>query len=85
MAEQRRNHADVFWIHGRYCGGRAIAEQVRIDSFADELFRHVGYAFTKMMEATAYLNDSDALPYETLSGSHRPHRLTFDAIWELLR
>jgi len=44
---------------------------------------NAGYAYTKMMEATAFLNESDTMPYETLSGSHRPHRLTFDAIWEL--
>jgi hypothetical protein len=44
---------------------------------------NAGYAFTKMMEATSYLNESDSSLYETLSGSHRPHRLTFSSIWEL--
>jgi hypothetical protein len=44
---------------------------------------NAGYAFTKMMEATSFLNGSDAMPYETLSASHRPHRLTLSAIWEL--
>jgi hypothetical protein len=44
---------------------------------------NAGYAFTKMMEAVSFLNESDAMPYETLSASHRPHRLTFNAVWEL--
>ena len=44
---------------------------------------NAGYAFTKLMEATAFLNESDRMPYETLSPSHRPHRLTFNAVWEL--
>lgn len=44
---------------------------------------NAGYAFTKSMEAVSYLNASDPRPYETLSSSHRPHRLTFSAIWEL--
>jgi hypothetical protein len=44
---------------------------------------NAGYAYTKMMEATTFLNGSDPMPYETLSASHRPHRLTFNAIWEI--
>ena len=44
---------------------------------------NAGYAFSKMMEATTFLNETDAKPYETLSGSHRPHRMTFSAVWEL--
>jgi len=44
---------------------------------------NAGYAFTKMMEATSFLSAPDLVPYESLSGSHRPHRLTFNAIWEL--
>jgi hypothetical protein len=44
---------------------------------------NAGYAFSKMMEATTLLNETDAGPYETLSGSHRPHRFTFSGIWEL--
>jgi len=44
---------------------------------------NAGYAFSKMMEATSFLNESDTMPYRTLSASHRPHRLTFNGIWEL--
>lgn len=44
---------------------------------------NAGYAFTKMMEATNFLNATDPMPYETLSPSHRPHRLTFNMVWEL--
>ncbi len=44
---------------------------------------NAGYAFTKLMEATSFLNESDPMPYEGLSSSHRPHRLTFSGIWEL--
>ena len=44
---------------------------------------NVGYAFSKMMEATSFLNDTDPMPYETLSGSHRPHRLTMSGVWEI--
>jgi hypothetical protein len=35
------------------------------------------------MEATSFLNESDAMPYRGLSASHRPHRVTFSAVWEL--
>jgi hypothetical protein len=42
-----------------------------------------GYAFTKLMEATSFLNESDRMPYRGLSTSHRPHRLTFSSVWEI--
>jgi hypothetical protein len=44
---------------------------------------NAGYVFSKMMEATAFLNETDDKPYETLSASHRPHRMTFSGVWEL--
>lgn len=44
---------------------------------------NAGYAFSKLMEATSFLNESDAMPYEGLSASHRPHRLTLSGIWEV--
>jgi hypothetical protein len=44
---------------------------------------NAGYAYTKMMEATSFLTAGEPMPYETLSASHRPHRLTFNAVWEL--
>ena len=42
-----------------------------------------GYAFSKSMEATSFLNETDPMPYETLSASHRPHRITLNGIWEI--
>ena len=42
-----------------------------------------GYAFTKLMEATSFLNDTDPMPYRGLSASHRPHRVTFSSLWEI--
>ena len=44
---------------------------------------NVGYVFSKMMEAVAYLNAADPRPYRTLSGSDRPHRLTGSVVWQL--
>jgi hypothetical protein len=44
---------------------------------------NAGYVFSKMMEATAFLNETDDKPYDTLSASHRPHRMTFSGVWEL--
>ena len=44
---------------------------------------NAGYAFTKLMEATSFLNETDPMPYRGLSASHRPHRVTFNAVWEL--
>ena len=42
-----------------------------------------GYAFSKLMDATSFLNETDPLPYEVISGSHRPHRLTASGVWEV--
>lgn len=44
---------------------------------------NAGYAYSKLMEAASFLNETDAQPYETLSASHRPHRLTANGIWEI--
>ena len=44
---------------------------------------NVGYAYSKLMDATSFLNETDPLPYETLSGSHRPHRITVSGIYEI--
>jgi hypothetical protein len=43
----------------------------------------VGYAWSKSMQATSFLNETDATPYEELSASHRPHRLTVNGVWEI--
>jgi hypothetical protein len=44
---------------------------------------NVGYAYSKSMEAVAYLNAADPRPYRTLSASDRPHRLTGSVVWQL--
>lgn len=43
----------------------------------------LSYTWSKMMEATRFLNASDPLPYESLSTSDRTHRLVMSGIWEL--
>lgn len=43
----------------------------------------LAYTFSKLMEAAQFLNPTDPMPYETLSGLDRPHRLAASGIWEL--
>lgn len=43
----------------------------------------LAYTFSKFMEATAFLNPSDPMPYEVISSLDRPHRLAASAIWEV--
>jgi hypothetical protein len=67
--------AGFSWYHGM---------QIRA---ARRLYRgvtlNVGYAWQKLMEGMSFLNETDPVPYETLSASHRPHRLTLNGIWEI--
>jgi hypothetical protein len=41
------------------------------------------YTFAKLMEATSYLNENDALPEEVISNSDRPHRVVLHGLYEL--
>ncbi|MCX6602640.1 MAG: carboxypeptidase-like regulatory domain-containing protein [Acidobacteria bacterium] len=41
------------------------------------------YVWSKFMEALDYLNDADLKPYETISDTDRPHRITASGIWEI--
>ncbi|MCL4402699.1 MAG: TonB-dependent receptor [Acidobacteria bacterium] len=55
---------------------------------AEKRFSHgytvqLAYTFSKLMEATEFLNATDRMPYETISGLDRPHRLAASGIWEL--
>jgi hypothetical protein len=55
---------------------------------AEKRFSHgytvqIGYTFSKLMEATEFLNATDPMPYETVAGLDRPHRLTASGIWEV--
>ena len=43
----------------------------------------LAYTFSKLMEATEFLNNTDPMPYETISALDRPHRLAASGIWEL--
>jgi outer membrane receptor protein involved in Fe transport len=43
----------------------------------------VGYTWSKMMEATEFLNGSDLALAEAISDLDRPHRITGSGIWEL--
>ena len=43
----------------------------------------MSYTFSKAMEAAEFLNATDRMPYETISSSDHPHRLTLSGIWEL--
>jgi hypothetical protein len=43
----------------------------------------LSYTWSKTMEATDFLNASDPLPYRTLAGIDRPHRLVMSGIYEL--
>jgi hypothetical protein len=43
----------------------------------------LAYTFSKLMEATEFLNAFDPMPYETLSALDRPHRVAASAIWEI--
>lgn len=41
------------------------------------------YTFSKLMEATEFLNAADPMPYETISASDRPHAVSLTGIWEV--
>jgi hypothetical protein len=43
----------------------------------------IAYTFSKLMEATEFLNPTDPMPYEVISALDRPHRLAASGIWEL--
>lgn len=43
----------------------------------------LAYTWSKLMEATEFLNESDSMPYEMISGSDRTHRVAMSGIWEV--
>jgi hypothetical protein len=51
--------------------------------FSTSLGVNGSYTWAKNMEAVGYLNPGDAMPYETLSGADRRHRITLSAIYQL--
>jgi hypothetical protein len=58
--------------------------QVRTEKrFSRGYTLQLAYTWSKLMEATSLLNSFDPMPYETLSGSDRTHRLSVSGIVEL--
>jgi hypothetical protein len=51
--------------------------------FANSWTVQASYTWSKAMEATEFLNSADVMPYESLAGLDRTHRLTGSGIWEL--
>ncbi len=43
----------------------------------------VSYVWSKFMEAMEYLNAADLRPYEVISDSDRPHRISASGLWEI--
>ncbi|MCL5744872.1 MAG: hypothetical protein M1541_13265 [Acidobacteria bacterium] len=58
--------------------------QVRFDKrFSHGLLLSLNYTWSKYMDGTGYLNDSDPTPTDVISASDRPHRVTINGVWEL--
>jgi hypothetical protein len=58
--------------------------QTRIERrLANGFTVQVSYTWSKSMEATEFLNTSDPMPTEVISGLDRPHRIAGSGIWEL--
>lgn len=51
--------------------------------FARGFTVQLAYTWSKVMEATEFLNATDPLPYEVIGAFDRPHRIAGSAIWEL--
>jgi len=51
--------------------------------FAQGFTFQLAYTWSKLMEATEFLNSADAVPYESISAIDRPHRLAASGIWEI--
>lgn len=58
--------------------------QSRIERrFANNWTVQASYTWSKTMEATEFMNQQDPMPYESIAGLDRTHRLTGSGIWEL--
>jgi len=51
--------------------------------FSQGFTGQMSYTFSKLMQATEFLNAADPMPYETLSSTDRPHILALSAVWEV--
>lgn len=60
------------------------ALQTRADRrMANGLTFQLGYTWSKLMEATEFLNPTDPMPYQSIGALDRTHRLTMSGIWEI--
>jgi hypothetical protein len=60
------------------------ALRIRLERrFSHGFTAQVGYGFSKLREATAYLNAGDPTPYRTTGVYDRPQQIRFSGIWEL--
>lgn len=58
--------------------------QARMDKRFNRGFSiNLTYTWSKAMEATSYLNDTDPALHHVISSIDRPHRFTMSGIWEL--
>ncbi len=58
--------------------------QVRAEKrFSQGLAVQLSYTWSKLMQATEFLNPSDAMPYETLAATDRPHVVALTGLWDL--
>lgn len=51
--------------------------------FAQGFTLQLAYTFSKLMEATEFLNATDPMPYESISSLDRPHRLAASGLWDI--
>jgi hypothetical protein len=51
--------------------------------FSNGLSLQAAYTFSKFMQATEMLNNSDTRPYRVISDSDRPHVFTTSSVWEI--
>jgi hypothetical protein len=58
--------------------------QTRVEKrFSQGYTFQLAYTWSKLMEATSFLNAADAMPYEMVGNLDRPHRLAMSGIWEI--
>jgi hypothetical protein len=58
--------------------------QIRAERrFSQGFTFQLAYTWSKLMEATEFINSADTVPYESISGIDRPHRIATSGIWEV--
>jgi hypothetical protein len=51
--------------------------------FSHGVLLNFDYTWSKYMDATEYLNNTDPLPTHVVAAADRPHRVTINGVWEL--